>query len=83
MGIEARLRGAFPCVRAVLDEVVGPDVVRMLWSQSQTGTVAEPEARAGFGCRAGTLSPSCCQIRSTRFTFTVQSSRQSIGMIRP
>ena len=56
--------------------VVGPDVILMQWPESEH----EPSLshnRPRFGCRLGTFSPSCLQIRSTRLWFTSQPSIRS------
>ncbi len=56
----------FPAIMgAVLDEVVGPDVVGMLGPQADAGAVGQPQP-AAFGLLGGTFSPSRRQIRSTR-----------------
>ena len=39
-------------------------------------------SRPRFGCRSGTFSPSCLQIRSTRLCFTPQPSMRSMSVTR-
>ena len=39
-------------------------------------------SRPLFGCRSGTFSPSCLQIRSTRLCFTPQPSMRSMSVTR-
>src|SRR3954470_15114852 len=55
-------------VGALLDEVVGPDVVAVLEPQPNAGPVRE-HSHPRLGCFWGTLSPSLRQIRSTLFSF--------------
>jgi hypothetical protein len=70
----------FPAIMgAVLDEVVGPDVVGMLRPQTNAGAICEPEA--GLGCFWGTFSPSRRQTRSTRVSLTSQPALRSNAAI--
>ena len=72
-----------PVMGAVLDEVVGPDVVRMLGPQPDAGAVRQPEP-AALGLLLGTFSPSRRQIRSTRLSLTTQPAveRSSSAILR-
>ena len=45
-----------PIVRPVLDEVVGPDVVRTFWSQTDTGAAGQPQP-SPLGLLGGHLQP--------------------------
>jgi len=63
-------------MRALLDEVISPDMVTPTWPKPNAGAVIQPETAQssawGLGCFAGTLNPSCRQIRATRLAFTCQ-----------
>jgi hypothetical protein len=69
MGELIHRRSAYgTCARhgSVLDEVVGPDVVRVFGPEPDTRAVVEPEPSL-LGLLGGTFSPSRRQMRSTRF----------------
>ena len=66
-----------PVMRAVLDEVIGPDVVAVLRPKTDTGAVVVSQSRPLLGCLAGTFSPSRRQMRSTRLSFTNQPAARS------
>jgi hypothetical protein len=68
-------------VGSVLDEVIGPDMVRMLRPQTDTAPVVQPEPPL-FGCFCGTLSPSRRHVRSTRLAFTAHPAPRSIAVMR-
>jgi hypothetical protein len=51
-----------PILRANLDEIVRPYMVRPLWPETNTGSVIGPKTPL-FGRLMGTLSPSRRQIR--------------------
>jgi hypothetical protein len=57
-----------PFVRAILDEVIGPDMIGPLGAKTDTGSV---QMRPCLDCLAGTFSPSRGQIRSTRLSLTI------------
>ena len=65
-----------PIMGAVLNKVVGPDVIAVLGPQPDTGAVVQPEPTA-LRLRPGTFSPSRRQIRSTRLSLTSQPARRS------
>ena len=71
-----------PVVGAVLDEVVGPDMVLWCCGRRRMQEPSLSQSRPRLGRRRGTLSPSRRQIRSTRFRFTVQPADRSIAVIR-
>jgi metal transporter CNNM len=73
-----------PIVSAILDEVIGPDVIGTLRPQTDTGTIIEPQPPSlpRFGCLVGTFSPSRRQIRSTRLKLTIQPAAHSIFVMR-
>ena len=72
----------FPSVvGSVLDEVVGPDMVRMLRPQADARSVVQPEP-AFLRCFCGTFSPSRRHIRSTRLAFTAHPASRSIAVMR-
>src|SRR5262245_12308730 len=63
-------------VGAILDEVIGPDMIALLRPQPNARSVGQPEP-AALGLLLGTFSPSRCQIRSTRLSLIVQLARRS------
>ena len=71
-----------PSVRgAVHDEVIAPDVIRLLRPQANAGGFIEPEPPA-LRLLLRDLSPSRRQIRATRLWFTLQPSCSSRAWIR-
>ena len=67
-------------VGAVLDEVVGPDMVAVFRPEPDARSIVQPQ-RPRLGCFCGTFSPSRRQIRSTRLSFTSQPARRSSAAI--
>jgi hypothetical protein len=60
---------------ALLDKIVGPDVVGALGSEPDARSVREPQASA-LELPGRTFSPSRRQIRSTRLSLTSQPARR-------
>jgi hypothetical protein len=61
-------------VGAVLDQVVGPDMIALLRPQPNARSIGQPElARLGMG----TFSPSRRQMRSTRLSLIIQPAWRS------
>jgi hypothetical protein len=58
-------------VGAVLDEVVGPDVIVVL-GRSRMHNPSVDQSLPRLGCLSGTFSPSRRQMRSTRLSLIVQ-----------
>ena len=58
-----------------VDEVIGPQMVSPL-GLSLTHDTSFSHSRPLLGCRAGTLSPSRRQLRSTRLWFTTHPLRR-------
>src|SRR5262249_35505145 len=56
---------------AVLDKVVGPDMIAVLRPQPDARSVGQQEASA-LGLLKGNFSPSRCQIRSTHLSLMIQ-----------
>ena len=68
----------FPAnVVAVLDKVVGPDVIAVRSGRSRMHDPSESQSRPRLGCLWGTFSPSRRQIRSTRLSLTSQPACSS------
>ena len=65
---------------AVLDKVVGPDVIAVLGSQPDARSVLQPQP-AAFGLFMGTFVPRVAQIRSTRLSLTSQPACSSNPVI--
>src|SRR5436309_12577239 len=56
-------------VGAILDEIIGPDMIALLRPQPDAISAGQPEPAAlelPLGCLRGTFGSSRCQIRSTR-----------------
>ena len=70
-----------PVMGALLEEVVGPDVVGALGPQPDAYDPSFSHRRPRFGCLAGTFSPSRRQIRSTRLSLTSQPAWRSNSAI--
>jgi len=66
--------------RTVGDEIIGPQVVRVLWPQPDEGAVVEPQPST-FRLSGRTLSPSRRQMR-TRVALTRQPSVGSNAVMR-
>src|SRR5580698_1924739 len=70
-----------PIDGAVGHEIVSPHVIRVLWPQPDTRAIVEPQPSA-FRLFGRYLSPSRCQMRSTRLRLTRQPAARSNAVTR-
>ncbi len=68
-------------IRAILDEVIGPDVVRVFRSQTDAGYIVEPQPSA-FRMFGRHLQPLTSPDPSTRLKPTVQPAPYSLLVMR-
>jgi hypothetical protein len=73
---------SIPIMGAVLDEVVGPDIIALL-RRSRMHHPPASQSLPRLGCLGGTFSPSRRQIRSTRLSLIIQPAcRNSSATLR-
>jgi hypothetical protein len=66
---------------AVLDKVVTPNMIGIIWPQPDAGSVVEPEPALPWLILRD-LQPLPSQIRSTRFLFTRQPTSRRRAVMR-